>query len=108
MDFTVEVIKATYEFPKAQVSTHISGQLIRSVTSTGANYEEARAGQSRADFTHKLQVSLKEMRETEYWLKLAARLDLANPGRWELIIQEAHELLLILAKSVVTTKGIQS
>jgi four helix bundle protein len=107
MVFTVEAIQATYAFPKSQVSSHICGQLIRSATSAGANYEEARAAQSRADFVHKLQVALKEIRETCYWMKLAAKLELPDISRWNLIALEANELLLILAKSVVTTKGIQ-
>lgn len=107
MVFTVEAIQATYGFPKSHVSNHICGQLIRSATSAGANYEEARAAQSRADFAHKLQVALKEIRETCYWMKLAAKLELPELSRWNRIGKEADELLLILAKSVVTTKGIQ-
>jgi four helix bundle protein len=45
-------------------------QLIRSGTSVGANVEEAQAAQSRADFIHKIEIALKELRETRYWLRL--------------------------------------
>ena len=44
----------------------ISKQLLRSGTSIGANVCEALAGESRADFVHKMAVSSKEVRETLY------------------------------------------
>lgn len=106
LDFAVETIKATYMFPKSQVGSHIGGQVIRSVSSVGANYEEACTAQSRADFIHKMQIALKEIRETVYWVKLATRLELPGKTGWSLILQEGNELLLILAKSVATSKGV--
>ncbi|MEO6095447.1 MAG: four helix bundle protein [Fibrobacteria bacterium] len=106
LDFAVETIKATYLFPKSQVSSHIVGQVVRSVSSVGANYEEACTAQSRADFIHKMQIALKEIRETVYWIKLATRLELAEKDGWKRIVQEGNELLLILAKSVATSKGV--
>jgi four helix bundle protein len=93
-------------FPKSQVSSHIGGQVIRSVSSVGANYEEACTAQSRADFIHKMQIALKEIREPVYWVKLATRLDLPAKSGWPQVVQEGNELLLILAKSVATSKGV--
>jgi four helix bundle protein len=106
LDFAVETIKATYLFPKSQVSSHIVGQVVRSVSSVGANYEEACTAQSRADFIHKMQIALKEIRETVYWVKLATRLELAEKEGWKRVVQEGNELLLILAESVATSKGV--
>ena len=48
----------------------LSKQLIRSGTSIGANIEEAQDAESTADFIHKMNISLKEARETNYWLKI--------------------------------------
>lgn len=45
-------------------------QLIKSATSSGANYEEAQGASSRADFINKVRISLKEMRESNYWLRV--------------------------------------
>ena len=56
----------------------ISKQILRSATSIGANVEEAIAGQSKKDFLSKLSISLKEARETAYWLRLLAESDLRN------------------------------
>lgn len=71
--------------------------MVRSAMSSGANYEEARGAGSRADFCNKLQISLKEMRETPYWLVLTERAGL--------IVKEATELRAIPAKAVATVRG---
>jgi four helix bundle protein len=86
------------------VGRHISGQLIRSATSAGANYEEACGGESRSDFIHKLQLVLKEMRESLYWLRLIMKTVLIPIEMISPIYQEADELTKIIAKSVVTAK----
>ncbi|MEW6652573.1 MAG: four helix bundle protein [Bacteroidota bacterium] len=48
----------------------ISNQLIKSSTSSGANYEEAQGAISKPVFFNKINISLKEMRETNYWLRI--------------------------------------
>jgi four helix bundle protein len=52
------------------IPASVIDQLVRSATSVGANYGEARGAESRADFLHKLQVSLKECREAKHWLEV--------------------------------------
>ena len=83
----------------------MAGQILRSGTSCGANYEEACGAESRADFIHKMQIVLKELRETLYWLKLIARSfpNLAQHLQTEL--REAQELVRIFSKSVITAKN---
>ena len=67
MAFSVEVLKLC-----DGIKGHYSlvNQLERSATSIGANIHEANYAQSKADFTSKLQIALKECYETEYWLEL--------------------------------------
>jgi len=89
---------------RSAVGRHISKQLIPSSTSAGANYEEACGAESRADFIHKLQIVLKELRETLYWLRLTKRSDLLSNTTLEVLIQEAKELANIIAKSIITAK----
>jgi len=45
-------------------------QIIRSSSSIGANAQEAKYAQSKADFIHKLEIALKEASETEYWMEI--------------------------------------
>lgn len=70
MDFAVEILKIC-----DGVKEHYSivNQLERSATSIGANIREAKYAHSKPDFISKLQISLKECYETEYWLELMQR-----------------------------------
>ena len=68
--FAVNVIKLEKQICKTYSGRHIYGQLFRSCTSAGANYEEARAGESLADFIHKMQIVLKELRESHFRIRL--------------------------------------
>ena len=83
----------------------IADQLMRCATSIGANYEEAHGAQSRADFAHKMQIALKESRETRYWMCLVLEADLAPGFGVEALIDEATQLRAILGKSVATIRG---
>jgi hypothetical protein len=71
---------------------------------SGANYEEARGAESRADFVHKVGLALKECRESVYWLKVTHRAELVKPALLEGLLQEAGELIAILAKSRSTAQ----
>lgn len=69
--FAVRIVKLCQYLEKhSNLSKSLIEQLIKAGTSVGANLEEATAGQSRADFAHKNSISLKEARETNYWLRL--------------------------------------
>lgn len=68
-DFALEVIDL-YKKMIAQNEYVLSKQVLRSGTSIGANIEEAMAGLSKKDFTHKMSISANEARETKYWLRL--------------------------------------
>ncbi len=70
LSFAVEVILFLRKLPVSDEYSIIKRQLIKSATSAGANYEEAQGGCSQADFTNKVRISLKEMRESCYWLKI--------------------------------------
>jgi four helix bundle protein len=69
--FAVRIVKlCKFLEKKSDVSLSLINQLIRAGTSIGANLEEAVAGQSKSDFIHKNSISLKEARETNFWLRL--------------------------------------
>lgn len=105
LDFSARIIKVTNGVPKTTVGKHVGGQVIRSGTSAGANYEEARGSESKADFAHKLGLTLKELRETRYWLRVLERAEVLPAKRLSQIIQESEELCNIIAKSIFTVRG---
>ena len=105
LDFAVRIIKLIHSLPKTPLGRHIEGQLIRSGTSPGSNYEESRGAESRADFIHKLGIVLKELKESRFWLRVVQRTELISHRKVEPLIDECEELCAIIAKSIITAKG---
>jgi four helix bundle protein len=107
MIFVVNIIKLEKQLLKTYSGRHIYGQLFRAGTSSGANYEEARAGESRADFIHKMQIVLKELRESHFWIKLiiSSKLIASEDEILKSLYNESRELTNIIAKSVITAKS---
>ena len=92
---------AVVEFCDAVADTrpttrHLLQQLVRAGTSVGANLEEATAGQTKPDFIAKMFVSLKEARETRYWLRLIAACRPPLVSTVSPLIAECEELVAIL------------
>jgi len=81
----------------------LSKQLLRSATSIGANVEEAIAGQTKKDFLSKMNISLKETRETNYWLRLLKESKLVDLN-FDPALKESQEITNILSAIVKTTK----
>ncbi len=82
----------------------LSKQILRSGTSIGANINEAISAQSKRDFVHKLSISLKEARETIYWLRLLKDSDYINGIEFNKMYTACDELIKILTKIILTTK----
>jgi four helix bundle protein len=106
--FAVSVIKIVNDLPQNRVGKHVSYQLLKSGTSPGANYEEARGAESTKDFIHKLRVALKELKESRFWLKLIRAVPLIDEIPVVPLIQECEELIAILAKSIITARKSKS
>ena len=70
LEYSVNILKIVEHLPNTKAGNHIAGQLLRSGTSPYPNHGEAQAAESPKDFIHKLRISLKELRETQRWLKL--------------------------------------
>ena len=94
-NFSVKTIKYCKKFNYSIENKIIINQLVKSATSSGANYEEAQAGSSRADFKNKVNIALKEMRESNYWLRLIKEIE-NNSDELNNLISESNELMKIL------------
>jgi four helix bundle protein len=104
LDYGVAILKLTMKLDASLPGKHVAGQLFRSGTSAGANYEEACGAESRADFIHKLQIVLKELRESHYWLRLILKSALLQDPAVAVLIEETKQLINIMAKSLITAK----
>lgn len=98
--FAKEVILFIRFLPESTEYKVIKYQLVKSAGSVGANYEEAQAASSSADFSYKVEISLREIRESNYWLRLLNEITLNKSelvsNSLEHLIDESSQLKKIL------------
>jgi four helix bundle protein len=103
IDFAVAVIELVEKLPARKSALHLGSQLLRSGTSPSLNYGEAKSGESKNDFIHKMKVCLKELRESFNCLRIMHRAKIyKNEKEIIYLIQECNELICIFVKSIST------
>ena len=102
--FAVMVIKFCRTLSKDDESTIIKRQIIRSATSTAANYRAVCRARSDAEFYSKLCIVVEEADETLFWLELITELEISNNPALKKCFDEATELVKIFSKSRKTAK----
>ena len=105
INFAVQMIQTAGQFPNTHVGKHLSGQLNRSGTAPALNYGEAQGAESNADFIHKLRICLKELRESQIYLKIALRAKLVSDATIAPGLQECGQLVAIFTASIKTAQA---
>ena len=105
LKFAARIVKLYQYLTKEKHETVISKQIIRSGTSIGANANEAIYGVSKSDFIAKLQISLKETAETEYWLRLLTLSQYLTAAESQSLLTDCLELKRILIAILKTSKS---
>jgi four helix bundle protein len=100
----LEVVKIYKLLSNERKEYVLSKQLLRSGTSIGANINEAISGQSKRDFVHKLNIALKEARETNYWLNLLKDREYISSKEFESLNNKCNEIIKMLSSIIITTK----
>ena len=100
-EFAIQILKLTDDI-KWHYS--LSNQLERSGTSIGANIREAKYAHSRPDFIAKLQISLKECYETEYWIEIAQKADIISDEIAKTVLHDCGSIRRMLISSINTAK----
>lgn len=104
LKFAARIVRLYQYLVKNKKETIISKQIIRSGTSIGANANEAIYGVSKADFIAKLQISLKETAETEYWLRLLISSEYVTEQERNSLLNDCLEIKRILISTLNTAK----
>jgi four helix bundle protein len=99
-EFACRIVRLHRAVARHGTARRLADQVLRSGTSIGANLEEAQGGHSKRDFIAKCRISLKEARETLFWLRLFAATDLVQANRITALMSEANELVAILTTIV--------
>ena len=102
--FAIRIVNM-YKYLKEEKGEYImSKQVFRSGTSIGANAHEGRNAQSKADFTNKMNIALKEATETGYWLDLLHETKYLNDETFNSIINDCNRIIAVLTKIVKSSK----
>lgn len=103
--FGILIIRTSERMPRTPAGVHLSGQMLRSGTSPALNYAEAKAAESHRDFTHKIKIVLKELRETWVNLRMTAGSGIhPDSPHVERALTESHQLVAIFTQSVKTAE----
>ena len=103
--FALRVIRLYAALPNTVEAQVIGKQVLRSGTSVGAHYREAKRARSTAEFVSKIEGGLQELEETVYWLELLTDSGIVPKNRLADLRREADELTAILVSSVKTAKN---
>ena len=106
-EFAVRITQLCRTLRKDEREFVLTSQLLRSGTSIGANVREALNGQSTRDFIYKMTIGQKECDETRYWLELLLATEFVSRTQYDLLHEEATELLKVIRSIVLTTKSKQ-
>jgi four helix bundle protein len=105
VDFSCKIIDVVEALPSTRAGNYIAAQLIRCGLAPALLYGEAQGAESRADFIHKMRISLKELKETRVCLKVISKANMIKPvKRLDNIKSENEQLISIVAKSIETAK----
>ena len=105
--FAKRIVFVVKDIRKEHRDVVLTGQVLRSGTSIGANVHEACYAQGRADFVSKLEIALKEAYETEYWLELLCETGYLKEDKYKELMQDCGALRRMLIASCKTTKSIE-
>ena len=102
--FALRIVKLYASLPRSTEAQVIGKQVVRSGTSVGAHYREAKRARSTAEFISKIEVALQELDETTYWLELLSESGIVPEARLTNLKNEAEELMKMLVASAKTAK----
>lgn len=100
LKFAIDVILYLRTVKNSIETMDIKKQVVKSSTSSGANYEESQGSPTRPDAKTKIGISLKEMRESNYFLRIFNQLKLGDVKQSEYLVKESSELKSILASII--------
>lgn len=103
-NYSLSVMRFIDTLPEKRTFSILSDQLLRSSTSIGANFVEAKAASSKKDYIRYYEIALKSANESIYWLELLHYLLTDNKVEIGNLLDETHELASIVAASLITMK----
>ncbi len=105
ISFSSDTIRLSNMFPKTPAGYALASQIVRSATSIGANVYEAQDASSPKDFRQKMLISLREAKETYYWLEVIEVSGLLSAKELSKLKSESNEIVAILVSIINKLKN---
>jgi four helix bundle protein len=102
--FILKVLRFINKLPRTFTNQQIIGQLSRSITSMGANDQEANGTYTKADFTHCYTIVRKEGNESAFWIRLLGDMNASHKPETDILMKEADEIIRIVTTIIYNTK----
>ena len=102
--YAIRIVRLYKYLAEEKQERVMSKQLLRCGTSIGANVSEALAAESTMDFVHKLAISQKETKETQYWLTLLYKTDYITEVQYQSMADDCQELYKMITSIILSTK----
>ena len=104
-EFAKEIVILCRKMKDNQIEYALINQLLRSGTSVGANIHEAQYAQGRKDFISKLEISLKECNESDYWIELLYETNCISKAEFDRLKKQIIDIRRMLVSSITTLKS---
>lgn len=104
LEFGLRIIRMFSQLPKTDEARTLGRQVLRSGTSIGSNYREARRARSKAEFISIAGISLREADESSYWLELLVRSEIVPEAKLKPLRDECEELIAIFVTIIRKAK----
>lgn len=105
LEYAARIVEVTKSMSEEYADRHIGNQLLRSGTAPLSHHGEAQSAESSKDFIHKVSLALKELRESQRWLRLIVKCQLAPEGRsLDPLLDETDQLIRIFVTSLHTAR----
>jgi four helix bundle protein len=103
--FAARIITVCDALPSSIAGRHVAGQLLRSGTAPAPQHGEARSAESTDDFIHKLKIAVKELNESEVWLRIIIVSEMLPTSQLTDLLDECEQLQRILSASIKTARS---
>lgn len=104
INFAVRMIHLSQYLRNKHKEYNLANQVLRSGTSIGANYEEACGSITKADYIAKMSISLKEARETRYWIVIFHKANMLENNLFQSLYDDCNMIVHILGKTIRTAQ----
>ncbi len=106
-EFAKAVIRVCVNLPRNPINDRLTGQLVGSSGSVGANYREANDSLGKKDFVQRLKIARREAKESLHWLELLSEANMDKANEIKLLAKESGELKNILSSIIAKVEKVE-